>query len=71
MVVGSLLQRVCGTALRPASAFILVVANSYEGSYKALRLDLMGRVDSAAMAELVDAAGTGHGDQVTVNPSSR
>ena len=71
MVVGSSLQRVCGTALRPASAFILVFANGYEGSYKALRLDLMGRMDSAATAEVVGAAGTGHGDQVIINLSSR
>ena len=39
-VVGSLLQRIRGTALHQASASI--VAKGYDGSYKALHLDLMG-----------------------------
>ena len=67
-VVGSLLQRIRGTATQQASASI--VAKGYDGSYKALRMDLTGKVDSAATAELVGAAvagaaGTGHKDQVT------
>ena len=67
-VVGSLLQRIRGTATQQASASI--VAKGYDGSYKALRMDLTGKVDSAATAELVGAAvagvaGTGHRDQVT------
>ena len=41
-----------------------------DGSYRAMRMDLTGKVDSAATAELVGAAvagaaGTGHRDQVT------
>ena len=61
-VVGTLLQRIRRTALYQASASI--VAKGYDGSYKALLFDLTGRVDSAATAELVGAAGTGHRDQV-------
>ena len=67
-VVGTLLQRIRGTATQQASASI--VAKGYDGSYKALRKDLTGKVDSAATAELVGAAvagaaGTDHRDQVT------
>ena len=77
-VVGSLLQRIRGTATQQASAS--VVAKGFDGSYKALRMNLTGKVDSAATAELVGAAvagaavagaavagaaGTGHRDQVT------
>lgn len=55
-------------ALHQASASIVV--KGYDGSYRALRLDLTGRVDSAATAQLVGAAvsgaaGTGHKGQVT------
>ena len=42
-----------------------IVAKGYDGSYKVLRLDLTGKVDSATTAELVGAAGMGHRDQVT------
>ena len=62
-VVGSPLQRIRGTATQQASASI--VAKGFDGSYKALRMDLTGKVDSAATAELVGAAGTDHRDQVT------
>ena len=67
-VVGTLLQRIRGTATQQASASI--VAKGYDGSYRALRMDLSGKVDSAATAELVGAAvagaaGTDHRDQVT------
>ena len=73
-VVGTLLQRICGTALHQASASI--VAKRYDGSYKALCLDFTGRVGSAATAELVGATVTGaagmeHKDQVAVSPSMR
>ena len=70
-VAGTLLvvlQMVRGTALHQALASI--VAKRYDGSYKALRPDLTGKVDSATTTELVGAAvagaaGTGHRDQVT------
>ena len=47
-----------------------IVAKGYDGSYKVLSLDLLGKVDSATTAELVGAAvagaaGMGHRDQVT------
>ena len=65
---GNLFGRIRGTATGVRSASI--VARGYDGSYKAVRLDLTGLIDSAATAELVEAAvagtlGSGHRDQVT------
>ena len=48
---GNLFGRIRGTATGEGSASIL--ARVYDGSYKAVRVDLTGMIDSAATAELV------------------
>ena len=65
---GNLSGRIRGTATGVGSASI--VARGYDGSCKAVRLDLTGLIDSVAMGELIGAAvvgtlGSGHRDQVT------
>ena len=67
-ITGNLFGRIRGTATGLCSASI--VARGYDGSYKEVRLDFTGMIDSAATAELVGAAvagtlGSGHRDQVT------
>ena len=67
-VVGPLIDRIKGIAVRKAAAGI--VAQYPDGSYAALRLDLTGQVSSAAGSELMaavlaDKAGTTHRDQIT------
>ena len=65
---GKLFERIRGSAIGEGSASI--VARGYDGSYRTVRMDLTGMIDSAVTAKLVGAAvagslGSGHRDQVT------